>query len=106
MIGALRHRVTIEEKAAAPDGGGGVSESWSALATVWAAIETLEGAEVLRAEQIVGEARFRLRIRYRADITPAMRVRLGARTLGIESVADADGRGRFLTLTCVEDRPS
>lgn len=106
MIGNLRHLVTIEEKTATPDGGGGVSESWSTLATVWAAIETLDGAEVSRAEQIVGETRFGLRIRYRADVTPAMRVRFSARVLGIEAVFDPDGRGRFLTLTCVEDRPS
>jgi SPP1 family predicted phage head-tail adaptor len=106
MIGALRHRVTIEQKTAAPDGGGGFAESWNALATVWAAIETLEGAEILRAEQIMGETRFRLRIRYRGDVTAAMRVQFGSRVLGIEAVADADGRGRYLVLSCVEDRPS
>jgi SPP1 family predicted phage head-tail adaptor len=106
MIGKLRHRVTIEQKSAAPDGGGGGAETWSALATVWAALETLEGAEVVRAEQVASETRFRLRIRHRSDVSAAMRVVLGTRVLGIESVADQDGRGRFLTLFCVEDRPS
>lgn len=106
MIGRLRHRVTLEEKTQAPDAAGGFAESWTPVATMWAAIEGRGGRESPQAEQIAGGERFLLRIRWRADVTAALRVIWGARVLAIDSVTDPDGRRRFLLLDCAEDRPS
>jgi head-tail adaptor len=36
--GAMDQRVTLRRLARTPDGGGGVTEAWADLATVWAAV--------------------------------------------------------------------
>ena len=41
----LRQRVTLEAAADAPDGAGGITRTWSPLATVHAQVRTLSGRE-------------------------------------------------------------
>ncbi len=106
VIGELRTRATLESKSQASDGGGGFSESWSALATVWCAIEPLNGNEKPSADQIVSFSRARIRIRFRDDVTAALRLSVGSRIFAIENATDPDGKRRWLDLLCVENAPS
>ena len=52
-IGDLRERVTLQAKHRATDGGGGFSESWSDVATVWASLDWSPGGEALHRERTV-----------------------------------------------------
>ena len=64
--GKLRHRVTLQEDQAAgtQDSYGQEVEDWQDVATVWAAVEPLQGREFLGGKQLVAEVTTRIRIRY------------------------------------------
>ena len=102
-IGDLRQRVTIESAVVSSDGYGGRPKSWVPVATVWAKVEPLRGREYFEAHQIKTEVTHRVIIRYRPDVTPQMRIKVGSRYLMIESVIDIEERHRFLELICREE---
>lgn len=102
MIGRMRHRIVIEAASGADDGAGGRSAAWAAVATAWAAIEALQGRESETGDAAVAEGRFRIAMRWRGDVSAANRLREGGRSFEIASVADPDGRGRYLICLCTE----
>ena len=95
-IGGLRHRLVLERGVRAPDGGGGATRNWSAVAEIWAAIEPATGTESVVAEAISGRVSHAIYIRHRNDVLPAMRLRFGDRHFDIQAVLDVDNRRRFL----------
>lgn len=101
-IGELRHIVTLEAPSRTPDEGGGGSESWNAVATLWAAIRATGGGESDLADSLRGRVSHEVVIRNRADVAPAKRFRLGARVFHILAVRDPDGRGRFMSCLAEE----
>lgn len=101
--GDLRHRVTIQQLSALSDGMGGVRETWQDVATVWAAVEPMEGRERYEAQQIQAELTHRVRLRYRPGITPKMRVVHKGRIFQIEAVINRAERNRELILLCAEE---
>ncbi len=102
-IGALRHRVVLEAPAGSSDGAGGTSQSWSAVATLWAAIEPLSGSESFEADRVSGRITHRLVLRYRLGVVPGMRLRLDTRIFEIRAVLDI-GEGRRLLECSAEER--
>ena len=102
-IGALRHRVTLEQPLRAGDGGGGAHVTWSALAQLWASVSPASGSEAVIAEAVSGRISHVITLRFRTDITPAMRLRLGPRVFEILAVIDVDERNRELRCLCRED---
>ena len=101
-IGKLRHRLTLVAPARTPDGGGGAAVAWDAVADLWGAIETDLGDEAVGADRVSGHTQPVITIRYRDDLAPAMRFRLGTRLLQIRAVLDPDGQRRFLRCLCEE----
>ncbi|MCR9240347.1 MAG: phage head closure protein [Rhodobiaceae bacterium] len=102
MIADLRHRLVLEERISIPDGGGGAGESWTEVATLWAAMHQKSGREREAADRLGAHATTDFTIRYRSGVTTDMRFRLGARHFNIRSVLDVDGRRRWLRCTCAE----
>ncbi|MFZ1991863.1 MAG: phage head closure protein [Alphaproteobacteria bacterium] len=100
MIGDLRHRVTFKTPVATLDDGGGQSIAWADGPGVWARIVSLGGAEVVRASEIVPRGTYRLTIRYRNDLTPAMRIQFGAKLFEIDAIYDPEGKGALLFVDC------
>lgn len=100
--GKLRHRVTLQTKTTTTDAGGGTTETWTDTATVWAAVEPLEGTERLRAMQVSPTLSHRIRMRYRADVTTAMQVVYNGRAFDITSVVDVSERHRELQMLAEE----
>jgi len=101
-IGALRHRLTLEQSSLTPDGGGGVTESWVQVAQFWGKIIPLSGRESVEAARIAGRYRYEITIRHRAGVEPEMRFRLGTRIFHILSVEDVGERGLWLRALCEE----
>jgi len=103
QAGNLRHRVTIQQVTETRDDMGGVTQTWSTFAaSLHAEIAPLSGRELLLARQVNAETTHRIRLRYRAGITPKMRVLFGSRIFAIESVLDTDERGIEVVLLCRE----
>ena len=110
QAGKLRHRIQIQS-ATETNTNGQVTRVWSTVATVWGEISTLGGRELYRAQQVVPEAKYSARMRYRSGVTPEMRLRKVTTvdgeltvnlTLNILNVADADARGIELFCLCTE----
>lgn len=102
QAGKLRRRITIEEKVSAPDGGGGNSVQWQAVATVWADIQPAGGSEVFTQGQVRSDVTHNIEIRYRTGLKPSMRVNYGGRLFNIRSIIDKEERHRRLVLKCEE----
>lgn len=100
--GRLRHRVTIQQSDESQGGAGGKVEAWSDLAEVWGAVEPLRGREFIDAHATQAAIDTRIRIRYRAGITPKMRVTWDTHMYDIQAVINLDTRNRELHLMCQE----
>lgn len=102
-IGAMRTLVILSTPGTASDGQGGVTP-WpgTTYGTAYAEAQPLAGREYLLAQQIRAGTPWRLRLRYDAGITQAMRVTFGTRTLEIVSVTDPEDEHRWTVLTCWE----
>ncbi|MEZ5851833.1 MAG: phage head closure protein [Hyphomicrobiaceae bacterium] len=101
-ISQLRHRIVIEAVSRTPDGGGGASEAWAPVATVWAAVRSATGTESVQADAVSSRVSHTVLMRHRDGVVPAMRLRHGTRILDILAVHDTDDRKRFLTCLCRE----
>lgn len=102
--GRLRHRVKLQSLTRTPDAGGGYTETMTDVATVWAQVEPLEGTEQLRAMQVSPTLSHRIRMRYKANVTPAMQAVYNGRTFDITSVIDPGERHREIELLVEERR--
>ena len=101
-IGDLRARLVLEESVRTPDGGGGVSEAWVEVATVWGRIEARPGSEAFKVDRVTATVMYDITIRYRAGVCPEMRFRSGTRIFHILSVVDIKDRSRWLICRCEE----
>lgn len=107
-IGDLRDRVVIQQSTETTPADGARAVSWSALATVWAQVQPWEGQtdESMRAAAVTPTARYKVVIRYRPDVTAAMRLlwrpfrTTSNRVLEIQAVS-LIGR-QWLRLDCIE----
>jgi SPP1 family predicted phage head-tail adaptor len=98
----LRHRITLQSKTKVKDSEGITKEKWADVMTVWAAVEPLRGREYFQAAAVNQENTVRFRIRYRAGVTPNMRVKYGSRLFDIKSVIDIEERHVEMHLMCQE----
>ena len=100
VAGKLNCRVVIKQPAAVQDAAGQPIPTWTTLATVWANIRSLNGLETIKGGAESSVAKASIRIRYRTDVTAAMRVVHGSTTYEIKAVLpDVEGR-RHLDLVC------
>lgn len=105
--GELTDRVVIQSKTPTPDSQGGRSVSWGTFATVWAHVRAARASEQEQAQAVGSHVDHAVTIRYRADVTPSMRLSWtpytgSAKTLQINGVHPIDGRREFILLTCQE----
>lgn len=101
--GKLRHRITLQAQSATQDAFGGQANTWTDVATVWAEIITLEGRELLAAQAVHNESRYKIRIRGIAGgVNPAWRVKFGSRYFNILNAMNAEERGIEWQLLCSE----
>jgi SPP1 family predicted phage head-tail adaptor len=91
------------------DATGAGTAGWYTLATVWASVVAMSGREQLQAEAVGANQHYTVRVRYRADVTPKMRLSWtpysfgAAKTLEIHRVQpDPDAPRELLLLTAGE----
>ncbi len=101
--GRLSARVTLERPVETPDGQGGATRSFVAVADLWARIEPLAMPE----REAAGEARFEVShavwLRHRTDVTAGMRFVFKGRALTIRALRDPDETRRYLLCRCTEE---
>ena len=96
----LDERITIEQKTPVRGASGGTTHLWTEFAKVWARKQDFAGTEKRATSHggEVAEARTEFKIRYRAGVTPAMRVSFGGAHYNIKHVKDLSGL--WMILTC------
>jgi SPP1 family predicted phage head-tail adaptor len=102
LAGRLTKRVDIEKPVRTSDGGGGFTESWQLVATVWAGLEPLRGSEDYSDLRLIGKTNYRITIRHRDGIEPRMRVNFNNRTFNIRAVLNLDEANEILELIAEE----
>lgn len=99
--GMLRHRVELQRPVTTKNSAGEIESDWETVDTVWAGIEPLSAREFIAAQQMNSAVSVRVTIRYRADVTAAMRLVRGATVYNIQGVlADKESGIEYLTLPC------
>lgn len=105
MIGAFRHVMVLQQAVLAADGAGGFTRAWQDVAAapeIRAAVLSMTRGTAARHDRREAEATYKLRARYRGDITPAMRLLWQGRAMEIVSVGDPDGAMRWVDITVAE----
>ncbi|WP_417745068.1 head-tail adaptor protein [Rosistilla oblonga] len=102
-IGRLRHRVTIQRRSAEYDEVGQVTETYTDVATVAAAISVYGGRNL--AQQGVAEASLIVTIRALAGLTPYEQLRWRGETLYIGAIIDPDPDhpNRWMDIYCSKE---
>jgi SPP1 family predicted phage head-tail adaptor len=90
----LRHRLTLEELSRVTDDGGGFTESWVEVATIFADLRPIRGSERVEADRLTGNVTHDVVLRYRPGVVPAMRFREDTRIFQIVAVIDVEKRRR------------
>ena len=97
--GRLRSRVTIQQRTDSQNEVGELVPVWSTLAAVWADVLHNSGLETIKAGASASVVKASIRIRYRADVKPSMRVVKGSDVYNIEAVLPDQGR-EYCDLVC------
>jgi len=106
-IGAHRHLVQLQNPgAAAPNGDGGFSETWTDLtpATLYVSVEPASARDLERiaAGTVISSASHIVKGPYHAGVTTKTRVLFNGRTLAVTAVANPGERNVSLELVCAE----
>lgn len=102
QAGQLNRRITLESLVQTKDSEGGMVDSWSAVATVWAKVDNLSGNDRRATSHggQVAEARTEFTIRHRSDLNAKMRVNYSGKKYNIRHLNDFAEAHRFVVLTC------
>jgi head-tail adaptor len=98
--GRLKTRLAIEAPLEADDGQGGVTRSFTTVATVWAAVTPVAAratGDAVEADAHGATARYRIVLRSNFALTLQHRLVDGARIYRIASIRDLDDR-RFIAV--------
>lgn len=100
--GKLNRRIELQSPTHTLDAMGSNVTSWAMWAEPWAMVEYKGGGETFDAERRVAVQNVEITIRYRAGVTPEMRVKLDGKDYKIHDVAEIERR-EFLLLRCSAD---
>ena len=87
QIGKLNTRIIIQHRTPGVDAiGQPIPGNWATLATVWANVRHVSGAQAIKADAPVSTVKASIRIRWRTDLDASMRVLVGATVYEITAV--------------------
>jgi SPP1 family predicted phage head-tail adaptor len=98
----LRQRIMIQQPDNTSDDAGGIVKSWADLSPAWAEIEPLSAGESFQAERMQSATIHRITIRFRDDVTTAMRILFEGRIFNIRAITNLLERDILLELLAEE----
>lgn len=96
--GTMRRRLTFQKKVETRNDFNEAVVSYTDHVTVWGSVLPNAGRKFYEALQATSQVTGEIRIRYRSDIEPTMRIKLGSRYLEIVSIANVQERSRELLI--------
>ncbi len=101
--GSLRDRLELRGKTTTGRTASGKPiEDWVTESFMSCAVRALSGDALVQAQQFHERVRFKIRTRYRTDVTTDKRLRFGDRIFHIHYVIDPDSRRRWTDIFCEE----
>ncbi|ACC72546.1 phage head closure protein [Paraburkholderia phymatum] len=101
QAGRLRYRLTFEKPVRLLDETGEVIvDQWVKAFTVWGSLEPLSGREYLSASEFRAGITTRVRVRWRSDLDPAMRIRCDEVTYDIAAILPVMGLHKEAQIMC------
>lgn len=97
--GQLNQLASLQRLATGQDAVGQPVQTWQSVQDVWADVRFVSGLEAIKAGGEMALRRASVRIRYRDDVTSAMRLVAAGVALQIKSVLPNQQRG-YLDLVC------
>ena len=101
--GSLRHKITFQQLTVANDTWGHSAETWTDQVTTYASMWTLRGTERMESLKLDNEITHKIRVRYKRDLHPKMRIKFGERYLNILSMVDPDERHIYYEIMASEE---
>lgn len=102
--GQLTQRITLQQRAAGVDVLGQGTGTWQTVAEVWARARPLRSRELFAAGQMQNVTDVEFTIRWRSDITAAMRILWRGVPHGITGMPiDVDGQQQWLEILAATD---
>lgn len=101
-IGKMRYRVKVERATNTRDAGGGLSQAFNAVATIYANIKPKSANSRYREGMLQEKVTHEITIRYMKNIDTNSRITYGTRSFAVNGIINVDERDRFLTLLCEE----
>jgi SPP1 family predicted phage head-tail adaptor len=98
-VNDLRERITLQREILTNDGLGGGVRSVEEIATVWAEVTPLASVETVDGNGVESQTNWRIRIRWRNDITSASSILYGTDTLTIVGVHDDASSHHYAMIT-------
>lgn len=105
-IGRLRHRITLQRYESSYDQWGNPVEEWRDVATIWAEVRGLSGRTYFAAQQTVAQSTHEIRMRWRGDVEPGMRVLHDGKAYSVDAALDPTGRREELVVIAKEVAPA
>ena len=100
--GQLRHPVVVKTVTKVADGIGGYTETEIDYLKCRAAIWPITAKEIIQSAQLEMQTTHRIRMDYRAGITPDMKIYYGDRAFEIISIINVEERNRILDVMAKE----
>jgi len=105
IAGKLRKRVELQSNTPVANAVGEHVPGWATVDTVWAGIMPASGSERFRNDMESAEVSHKIKIRYYAGLTPAMRIKYGTRIFDIQSVINMQERNADMEILALEQTP-
>lgn len=100
--GELNHRLVLEQPVETADGAGGVTRSYQAVTTLWAALTPASARGAVEAARLGANVTHHIVIRSGPELTTRHRFREGTRIFRIVALREQDERGRFVEISAEE----
>ena len=105
-VGKLRNKITIQNNVLSADAYGGFTRANTTFITAFAQIKPKSAKQVFNeqsGEKITNPQDFEFTIRYRANISTAMRILFGSRTFDIIQINDENDNNNYITIKTKEN---
>lgn len=99
--GRMRDRVTFQRFSRTSDGGGGYTQSWTDIVTVWGQLDLERGRERVAADRVESDLAGILRVRSSTEVeavTTADRVSVLGEYYQIRSIANVDRKADYIEM--------
>ena len=101
-IGKMRYRVKVERATNTRDAGGGLSQTFSPVTTIFANIKPKNTNSIYRQGILQEKVTHEITISYMKNIDTNSKITYGTRQFAVNGIINVDERDRFLTLLCEE----